>query len=528
MFRRLSTSVFVLAALGLSALACNVGGDGPAATSAPGAAPRGGGEAVSSVEGVRGATIFIVAEGSLYEIEGVIPNAGWSGSGFIIDPSGIAVTNNHVVTGAARMKVYLSGEGEALNARVLGVSECSDLAVIDIDGDGFPYLEWRQDPVDVSLEVFAAGFPLSDPEYTLTNGIVAKARADGDVPWASVAYTLEHTATIHGGNSGGPLVDAEGRVVGINYAGGQFGGASTARFFAIAQSEALPVIDRLRNNEDVNSIGVNGTAFVSDSGFSGIWVSSVASGSPADQSGVRAGDILSSMENISLGRAGTMGEYCDILKSHSPSDALAIEVIRLSSGEVLEGQLNGRELALSYMLDGAGNNTGGNTGGSASGYVDVSDAYGAIAVEIPAAWSDTDGSAWVDGGDVIGAMIAAAPDLDGYLTTWATPGMLFRVSDDLAKLGGYVQVLDVWRPGYASECKLENRYDYNDGYYRGKFDLFHNCGGPGGASAMVLSAVPTDNSQAFIVVLEMQWIDPADEEIAVHALETFRVIGRLP
>jgi serine protease Do len=363
---------------------------------------------------------------------------------------------------------------------------------------------------------------------------VAKARADGDVPWASVAYTLEHTATIHPGNSGGPLVDEDGRVVGINYAGGQVGAASTAQFFAIAQAEALPVIEQLRSGEDVNSIGVNGDAFVDqESGFSGIWVASVASGSPADMAGVRAGDIISAMESISLGRAGTKGEYCDVLKSHSPDDALAIEVIRFATGEVLEGQLNGRELATSYVFDpnaggNSGGNSGGNTGGASSGYIDTSDAYSSIAVEIPAAWTDTDGSAWVDGSDVIGAMVAASPDLQSYLNGWTTPGILFRVSDDLALLGGYVQVLDAWRPTYSSSCKLDGRYDYNDGYYRGKMDLFKNCGGPGGASAMVLSAVPTDNSQAFIVVLEMQWIDPADEEIAVHALDTFRVIGSLP
>jgi len=65
-----------------------------------------------------------------------------SGSGFIIDPGGIAVTNNHVVTGAARIKVYFSGSEKAYNARILGVSECSDLAVIDIEGDGYPYLDW--------------------------------------------------------------------------------------------------------------------------------------------------------------------------------------------------------------------------------------------------------------------------------------------------------------------------------------------------------------------------------------------------
>ncbi len=56
------------------------------------------------------------------------------------------------------MKVLVGGQDEELNARVLGVSECSDLAVIDIDGDGFPFLAWSEAPVDVGLDVYAAGF----------------------------------------------------------------------------------------------------------------------------------------------------------------------------------------------------------------------------------------------------------------------------------------------------------------------------------------------------------------------------------
>ena len=484
---------------------------------------------VSSVEGVEGATIQVVAEGTLVEPGGTVANANWSGSGFFIDPSGIAVTNNHVVTGAARMKVMVEGEDEPRNARVLGVAECSDLAVIDVEGEGFPFLAWREGPVDVGLDVYAAGFPLGDPEYTLTRGIVSKARADGDRAWTSVRYVLEHDANIQPGNSGGPLVDEEGHVVGINYSGGF--AAAAGQFFAIAQDEAVSVIERLREGEDVDSFGLNGEAFVDpESGFSGIWVTSVTSGSAMDDAGVRPGDIISSMEGISLGRGGTMAEYCDVLKSHTPDDTLALEVIRFGTGEFLAGQLNGRELEVTTAFDTGANSDSGSTGntGTTTGYIDTSDAYGAIAVELPESWADTDGSEWVDGNDVIGASISAAPDLDAYNRTWDAPGMFFGVSDDLARLGGHVQILDAIRPDYLGECKLDSRSDYNDGYYRGKADLFYNCGGPGGSQTLVLSAVPTDNSQAFTILLIVQMVNPEDEDIAIHALDTFRVIGTLP
>jgi len=483
--------------------------------------------AVASVDDVKSATVQILADGT-YSAPGVsIPDASWFGSGFIIDPSGIAITNNHVVTGAARMKVLVGGQDEELNARVLGVSECSDLAVIDIDGDGFPFLAWSEAPVDVGLDVYAAGFPAGDPEYTLTRGIISKARADGDTGWASLDYVLEHDASIHPGSSGGPLVDEEGRVVGVNYRGDELSGGS--QFFAIGWEEAEDVIARLREGEDVGSLGLNGETFVDqESGFTGMWVGSVKSGSPMDEAGVQAGDLISSMENISLGREGTMAEYCDILAGHSPEDTLAIEIIRLATGEMLAGQINGRELEVSSVFDPNVPSPDDPAAPVGAGYVDVSDAYSAIAVEIPESWVDTDGSEWVDGNDVIGASISAAPDLDAYSRTWDAPGMFFGVSDDLARLGGHVQILDAIRPDYLGECKLDSRSDYNDGYYRGKADLFYNCGGPGGSQTLVLSAVPTDNSQAFTILLIMQMVNPEDEDIAIHALDTFRVIGTLP
>ena len=125
-----------------------------------------------------------------------------SGSGFIIDPEGIAVTNNHVVTGAAALEVFVDGSDAPVNA-VLGVSECADLAVIDLDGGDYPFLDWYDGEIEPGLEVRAAGFPLGDPEYTLTQGIVSKADADGESSWASVDSVIEHDASIQPGNSGG-------------------------------------------------------------------------------------------------------------------------------------------------------------------------------------------------------------------------------------------------------------------------------------------------------------------------------------
>ncbi|MCJ7717588.1 MAG: serine protease, partial [Anaerolineales bacterium] len=142
---------------------------------------------VTSLADVKSAVVQIEAQGTFVDPEfGEYSGAG-RGSGFIIDPSGLAITNNHVVTGAALLKVWVGGDSSrSYNAQIIAISECSDLALIDIEGDNFSYMEWYPGNITVGLEVYAAGFPLGDPEFTLTKGIVSKEKADGESSWASV------------------------------------------------------------------------------------------------------------------------------------------------------------------------------------------------------------------------------------------------------------------------------------------------------------------------------------------------------
>lgn len=530
----LALCVLVVASLSCNLISGGSSSDNGGSTSSSGSGGTSGGtsggDAVNTLDGVKSATIQIEAQGSFVppDIGAPVEFAG-RGSGFIIDPSGLAVTNNHVVTGAALLKVWVGGESEPHNAKVLGVSECSDLALIDIDGDGYPYLQWYADPASVGLEVYAAGFPLGDPEYTLTKGIVSKAKAGGDTSWASVDGVLQHDATINPGNSGGPLVTGDGQVVGVNYASL----ASANQYFAITADTAQGVINTLRQGRNLDSIGINGTAVSNDDGsLTGVWVFSVASGSAADKAGVQGGDLITDMEGLTLAPDGTMSGYCDILRTHQPSDALSLDVLRFGTGEVLAGELNGRPLETSSTFGTQlGNEVqagSGSSGSSYSGYTLVTDDYGAIQMEIPSEWSDVDGSAWIDSGDVIGSSIWASADLNAFSSGWTEPGVIFNVSNDLAKLGGYVQLLDFERQNYTGTCELDNRYDYDDGYYRGKYDLFKNCGGPGGPWYLVLSAVPSDNSQAFLMLVEVQIQADRDLEALDHILNTFDVVGSLP
>jgi serine protease Do len=483
--------------------------------------------AISSLDEAKNAVIQIVSEGTFVNPDfSVSYNFAGTGSGFIIDPSGLAITNNHVVTGAALMKVWIGGETDKnYNAKVIAVSECSDLALIDIEGEDFPYLEWHEGPINVGLEVYAAGYPLGEPQFTLTRGIVSKEQAGGETNWASVDYVIEHDATINPGNSGGPLLDEEGKVVGVNYRGRE----ASDQYYAIGRELAMNMAEDLKQGQDIEAIGINGEAFATDE-FSGIWVSSVESGSPADEAGVEGGDIITMLESLILASDGTMSDYCDILRSHKLDDILDIEVLRYATGEVLTGQLNGRELETSVTfadtIDEDVSEVVEDTG-TYSGYMTVTDDYGAIQMDIPAEWTDIYGGYWEDGGDVIGSAISAASDLDAYINTWLESGVFFGASDDLAKLGGYVNLLDIRRDTFLADCKLEGRYDYEDVIYRGKYDLFENCGDSGNLF-LVLTAVPSDNSQAFLILVEMQITKEVDFDALEQILGTFEVIGSLP
>ncbi len=342
--------------------------------------------AISELADARRAVIQIEAVGTFVDPEeGLQANSAGRGSGFIIDEAGIAVTNNHVVTGGALFRVYVDGQEEPLNARVLGVSECADLAVIDIQGDGFPYLDWYDGPINVGLEVYAVGFPLGDPEFTMTRGIIAKERASGDTAWASIDHVLQHDADIAPGNSGGPLIDENASVVGINYRLNDSG-----QYFAISRDEAVALIDTLRSGEDVDSLGINSEAVVVGEDLFGIWVSSVESGSPAEAVGLQAGDIILTIEGLELATDGTMATYCEILRSHDPGDVMALEVLRFDTEEVLEGQFNGRPLETSFSLADTVDEETSTEGGAPlpegqpyEEYVAVTDEQGIITIEVP-------------------------------------------------------------------------------------------------------------------------------------------------
>ena len=303
---------------------------------------------VTNLDDAAQAVIRVVPVGSIRDPDSNEDwvNAGWHGSGFFIDANGTAVTNNHVVTGAGLINVFVPGEAEPRNARVLGVSECNDLALIDVDGEGFPFLQWSEREPSRNLEVHSLGYPEEAVRVVHTTGEVVELESSVDTYWAYVKQAIVHSAETHPGSSGGPLVDAAGRVVGINYAGND----EKAENLAIAGETMRKLVSELEKSNDRHSIGVNAQA-VSRAGMAPVFVSSVATGSAAQQVGIQPGDLIVSLENIVFTGENsiypTLRDYCDVLRSHDTNiDKLAVTVFRADTGAKLSGQINGDPLKL--------------------------------------------------------------------------------------------------------------------------------------------------------------------------------------
>jgi serine protease Do len=474
--------------------------------------------AVGSLEGVRDAVVRIVGTGTFADpYAGIQANVPGTGSGFVIDPSGLAITNNHVVTGAALLDVYVAGEERPRNARVVAVSECSDLAVIDIDGEDLPYLEWFEGEVTAGMSIFAAGFPLGTDEYTVLDGIVSKENAGGETSWSSADAVIEHTADTLPGSSGGPIVTDSGAVVAVNYAGNELG-----QSFAIGIDVARPVVDMLSDEIDVDTIGINGEA-IWDVDVSGIWVYSVESGSPADVAGIQPGDLLLSMESIVLSTDGTMSDYCDILRSHQASDTLDIEVYRPGTDQILEGQLNGRQLEVVTSFEAEFDDVVADdgTGFEYTEYTVVTDDSGLITVSVPVEWADVNGAFWDSDlatgvPENIGPGLTAAPDIAAWATGWGTPGVFIGASPLIPT--SVDETLDLY--DYTGSCIYDGRYDYDDGVYVGAYDLYVDCG-PELSLFFNVFAGPPDGS--WLASIQIVALTDADLAAADEVFNTFLV-----
>jgi len=334
----------VAALAGLAGVLVGVGleddGDGNAIGSADAitvAAPRedtGSRIDVAAVADLVGPSVVTVSA----DLEQGGVEAGSIGTGVIVTSDGQIVTNAHVIEGATEIRVRLAGETEPRDATLLASDPGNDLALLDIAGEGFPAATFADpDSVGIGDEVVAIGFALDlDGDPTVTLGIVSALDRTITTDQGALDGLIQTDAAISSGNSGGPLVNGAGQVVGINTAVARSSATTAASNigFAISSGEVLPVLDALRQRSggsarDEGYLGV-GLEDRTDGG-QGAVVTEVQDGTPADDVGIEVGDIVVAVDGVAVD--GTAGLIAAI-RDRAPGDELTIELHR--DGETLE------------------------------------------------------------------------------------------------------------------------------------------------------------------------------------------------
>ena len=228
-----------------------------------------------------------------------VPRERGLGSGVIVSPSGVIITNHHVVGEADAIKVLLSDKSE-FTAELIGTDPKSDLAVLRIDATNLPTIPWADsDRLQVGEYVLAIGNPFG-LNQTVTMGIVS---AVGRARMGIAEYEdfIQTDAAINPGNSGGPLVNARGEVVGINTAIFSRSGGSMGIGFAVPSNMARAIVDQLVATGRVvrGWLGVSIQDLTPDlasqvgaAEAKGVLVSDVLDRSPAERAGLQRGDII--------------------------------------------------------------------------------------------------------------------------------------------------------------------------------------------------------------------------------------------
>jgi serine protease Do len=243
-----------------------------------------------------------------------------SGSGVIISDDGYIVTNNHVVDGADEVTVTLSNR-KSFKAKVVGTDPSSDLAVVKIDAKGLPFLLYgNSDEVKIGQWVLAVGYPLT-LETTVTAGIVSAKGRTLDInarqSKTPIESFIQTDAAVNPGNSGGPLISTDGKLIGINSAIASPTGSYAGYSFTIPVNIVKKVVSDLmkygtaqraylgiKYAPDNLSDDVKKQEGIKDG--EGVYVSEVPTDGAASQAGIKKGDVITKLNGVILNSAAEM------------------------------------------------------------------------------------------------------------------------------------------------------------------------------------------------------------------------------
>ncbi|MGN0302065.1 MAG: S1C family serine protease [Anaerotardibacter sp.] len=259
------------------------------------------------------------------------------GSGVVISSDGYILTNYHVVEGADALRVTVNGQ--EYDATVVGTDETSDLAVIKADATGLQAIEiGSSSDLKTGQWVMAAGSPYG-LEQSVSTGIVsavsrttsALAVSDSNAIYANMIQT---DAAINTGNSGGPLVDSNGKLIGINTLIASSSGSSSGVGFAIPVDYAIGIAQQLIERKTPSHAQLGVSLYTVNSAnaaqydldvTSGAYITSVVSGSGADNAGLKEGDVITKIDSSKI---ESSSDATMVIRSHNPGDQITVTYYR--------------------------------------------------------------------------------------------------------------------------------------------------------------------------------------------------------
>lgn len=264
------------------------------------------------------------------------------GSGFFVSSDGYIVTNDHVAGNAAQIKVTMT-DGRQLDAELVGTDALTDISLLKVEGSGYPAVELgNSDDIIIGEWAIALGNPFGlfeiNDKPTVTVGVISATGMNlGSMNNRFYRDMIETDAAINGGNSGGPLVNAEGKIVGVNtliFTGGQ-STTFVGYGFAIPINKVKRIVDELKRKGkvsrdittglDVQPVDARIARYFGLRTVQGVIVSDLKSNGPAEKAGLKVGDIILMVNGE---KVNSEQDIIALLVDASPGDVLKLQVFR--------------------------------------------------------------------------------------------------------------------------------------------------------------------------------------------------------